>query len=150
MSYEVTAGETAEQPERPIARSMGRGALCRCPACGQGKMYTGYLKVADACAACGEELHHQRADDAPPYVVMFIVGHIVVSALLSVEVAYHPAVWVHMALWLPLTIVLSLALLPPVKGALIGLQWALRMHGFGGETDPLAAPDGGLRPDAAA
>jgi hypothetical protein len=79
---------------------------------------------------CGEALYHQRADDAPPYVVIFIVGHIIIGLLLGVEKAYQPELWVHMVLWLPLTAIMSLALLPPVKGALVGLQWAIKMHGF--------------------
>jgi uncharacterized protein (DUF983 family) len=93
-------------------------------------MFGRYLKVVDQCAVCGEELHHHRADDAPAYVVIFIVAHIIIALLLAVEMALQPAVWVHMALWLPLTIVMSLVLLPVVKGALVGMQWALRMHGF--------------------
>ncbi len=65
----------------------------------------------------------------------FIVGHVVIAGVLVLEKAYAPPSWVHLALWLPLTVILSLWLLPRVKGALVGLQWALRMHGFGGETD---------------
>ncbi|HEX4767384.1 MAG TPA: DUF983 domain-containing protein [Lichenihabitans sp.] len=117
---------------RPIPNAMLRGALMRCPHCGTGHLYRAYLKVADACPACGEELHHHRADDAPPYVTIFFVGHLVIASLLAVDIAYDWPVWLHMAVWLPLTVVLCLALLPMFKGALIGLQWALRMHGFGG------------------
>jgi uncharacterized protein (DUF983 family) len=80
-------------------------------------------------------LHHQRADDAPPYFTMVIVAHVVVAGVLMLEKTYAPPSWVHMAIWLPLVVILSLFLLPRVKGALIGLQWALRMHGFGGTTD---------------
>ena len=61
---------------------------------------------------------------------MIIVAHVVIASLLAVEVAYHPAIWIHLALWIPLTVGLSLALLPAVKGAVVGLQWANRMHGF--------------------
>jgi uncharacterized protein (DUF983 family) len=86
--------------------------------------------VADACPTCDEELHHHRADDAPPYFTIVIVGHIVVSLVLLVEMTYRPPLWVHAMLWLPLTVALALLLLPPIKGALVGLQWALRMHGF--------------------
>jgi uncharacterized protein (DUF983 family) len=93
-------------------------------------MFRRYLKVADACPHCGEELHHHRADDAPAYFTIVIVGHIVVSLVLAVEMAYRPELWVHMALWLPLTVMLTVLFLPCVKGALVGLQWALRMHGF--------------------
>jgi uncharacterized protein (DUF983 family) len=115
---------------RPILRSLLRGARLRCPACGSGAMFRRYLKVSDACPACGEELHHHRADDAPPYFTIVIVGHIVVSLVLIVEMAYRPPLWLHAMIWLPLTVALALLILPPVKGALVGLQWALRMHGF--------------------
>jgi uncharacterized protein (DUF983 family) len=146
MSADETDASPASAP-RSVSRAMLRGAARRCPNCGEGRMFRAYLKVVDVCERCGEELFHQRADDAPPYVVITIVAHVVISLLLAVEIAYHPPVWVHMALWLPLTIVLSLALLPPVKGALVGLQWALRMHGFGGESDDAHLSDGGLRPE---
>ena len=88
-------------------------------------MFRRYLKVADTCPHCGEALHHHRADDAPPYFTIVIVGHIVVSLVLAVEMAYRPPLWLHAALWLPLTVILALGLLPSVKGALVGLQWAL-------------------------
>jgi len=118
------------QGARPVFASMLRGALLKCPACGVGAMFRRYLKVADACPCCGEELHHHRADDAPAYFTIVIVGHVVVSLVLAVEMAYRPPIWLHMTLWLPLTLILTLVLLPSVKGALVALQWALRMHGF--------------------
>ena len=122
---------------RPILTSLLRGATLKCPACGQGAMFRRYLKVADACRRCGEELHHHRADDAPPYFTIVIVGHIVVGLVLAVEMAYRPPLWVHAALWLPLTLILTLVVLQVVKGALVALQWALLMHGF----DPEAKED---------
>ncbi|MCB4768525.1 DUF983 domain-containing protein [Ancylobacter sp. Lp-2] len=118
------------QPHRPVGPAMKNGFRLRCPKCGEGPLFSSYLKVNERCAACGEELWHHRADDAPPYMVITIVGHIIVPSVLAVEIAWHPSQWVHMAVWLPLTLILSLLLLPPVKGALIGYQWALRMHGF--------------------
>jgi len=124
--------------DRPVFQSMLRGAKLKCPACGVGALYRQFLKVSDTCPNCGEELHHHRADDAPPYFTIVIVGHIVVGLVLFVEMTYRPPLWVHAALWLPLTIILALVLLPSIKGALIGLQWALRMHGF----DPNATEDG--------
>lgn len=93
-------------------------------------MFRAFLKVADHCPACGEALHHQRADDAPAYFVILIVGHIIVPIALMVETAFAPAYWIHAALWLPSTLGMSLYLLQPIKGALVSLQWALRMHGF--------------------
>lgn len=126
---------------------MLKGWRQHCPACGQGRLYGAFLKVVDRCGQCGEVLSHHRADDAPPYMTILIVGHIVVAGALALERAWAPETWVHMVIWLPLTLLLSLLCLPRVKGVLIGLQWALRMHGFGSpeESDravPTAAPAG--------
>ena len=122
--------EIAGAEKRDLWRAMARGALCRCPNCGKGKMFRKFLKVVDRCEVCGEELHHHRADDAPAYFVIAIVGHLVVALAFIVEVAFWPPLWVSLALWLPLTVILAVALLQPIKGALVGLQWSYRMHGF--------------------
>lgn len=133
--------------ERDLPQAMLRGARQKCPACGQGNLYGSYLKVVDRCAACGEELHHQRADDAPPYFTMIITGHVIVGGLMSLETAYSPPMWVHIAIWGPALLALTLWLLPRIKGALVGLQWALRMHGFGGAEDqPIPEPVAPERP----
>jgi uncharacterized protein (DUF983 family) len=113
-----------------MLQAVQRGLFGRCPCCGNGRMFRAYLKVADACPACGEELHHQRADDFPAYVVIVIVGHILVPLVLLVETHLAPPYWVHMALWPSSVVVLTLALLQPVKGAIVALQWAMGMHGF--------------------
>lgn len=132
------------QNQRDYFQAMKRGALLRCPNCGEGKLFRSYLKVVDECPVCHEEMHHHRADDFPAYIVIFIVGHVVVSLLLAVEMAYQPSYWTHALLWAPLTIGLALVLLPPVKGAIVGLQWSLRMHGFDGkggdDFDPVPTP----------
>ena len=120
----------AALPHRPVGPAMKNGFSMRCPRCGEGKLFDGYLTVNESCSACGEQFWHHRADDAPPYMVITIVGHIVVPLLLAVEMAWHWEEWQHMITWLPLTVVLCLVLLPPIKGALIAYQWALRMHGF--------------------
>ncbi|CAN1724534.1 DUF983 domain-containing protein [Hyphomicrobium sp. 1Nfss2.1] len=117
--------------EPTLATALLRGATCRCPACGEGPLFRKFLKVKDRCDACGEDLHHHRADDMPAYIVMSIVGHIVIGLLLWVETSFAPSIWIHIALWVPLTLGLSLGLLQPVKGTIVALQWALRMHGFG-------------------
>lgn len=132
---------SAKPAKRDLQQAMLRGLMGRCPACGQGKLFKSYLKVADTCPSCGEELFHQRADDAPPYFTMLITGHIIVAGVMAVEEAFHPDLWVHLAIWAPALIGLSLFLLPRIKGALVGLQWALRMHGFGGVTPPSDIPD---------
>lgn len=107
-----------------------RGARSFCPSCGNGALFSRYLKVKDHCSSCGEALHHHRTDDAPPYFTILIAGHIIVPLLLAFETAFTPPLWVHAAIWLPLTTLVCLALLPPVKGAIVGLQWAHYMHGF--------------------
>ena len=107
----------------------------RCPNCRRGKIFGKFLKVKHECASCGQELHHHRADDFPPYLVIFIVGHIVVTGVMLVEARTDWSIWTHMAIWSPIAIAMSLALLQPIKGAVIGLQWALRMHGFGSVED---------------
>ena len=115
--------------------AMWFGARHKCPRCGRGPMMKRYLQVAPSCPICKQELHHHRADDAPPYFTMFIVGHIVVPMILIVEKFWAPALWVHLLLWGPLTLAMTLLLLPSVKGAIVGLQWAIGMHGFGIEAD---------------
>jgi uncharacterized protein (DUF983 family) len=107
-----------------------RGFFGRCPACGRGKMFRKFLKVDDACPECGEELHHQRADDFPAYLVIVIVGHILVPIILAVETAFAPAYWVHAVLWGPAVLGMTLGLIQPVKGAVVAMQWFLGMHGF--------------------
>jgi uncharacterized protein (DUF983 family) len=123
----------AARPEgRSMWRAIRRGFMLKCPACGEGKLFRAFLKVADTCPHCGEELFHHEADDAPPYFTILIVGHIVVPLMLAIELEYLPPIWVHVAIWPTLTLALSLFLLPRIKGAVVCLQWAARMHGFGG------------------
>jgi uncharacterized protein (DUF983 family) len=85
----------------------------------------------DACPHCGEELFHQRSDDAPPYMTISVVGHIIGTFMILVEEFWPDApIWLHAMVWPTITLILSLWLLPIIKGGLIGHQWALRMHGF--------------------
>jgi uncharacterized protein (DUF983 family) len=114
---------------------MSRGFRCKCPNCGTGKLFAGFAKSVQSCANCGEEMHHHRADDLPAYLVIFIVGHVVVAGYLAAELLVQWNSWQHMALWMPVTLLMSIALLQPLKGAVIGLQWAWHMHGFGGQDD---------------
>jgi len=125
----------AEPAARSKWQSIRRGLSMKCPACGKGKIFRKFLKVADTCPHCGEELFHHQADDAPPYFTILIVGHVVVPIMLAVELEYMPPIWVHVAIWPTLALGLSLFLLPRIKGAVVGLQWAARMHGFDKETE---------------
>ncbi len=99
-----------------------RGARNRCPVCGQAPLFTGWLRIDRDCAACGTKLSRLRADDAPPYFVIAITGHIVVLSMLWLQQACAPPVWVQGAIFLPMTVVLCLALLRPVKGAVAGMM----------------------------
>jgi len=119
--------EEARAPA-PWRLGLRRGFFGHCPACGVGPLLKGYVKPVPRCPSCGTDLLQFRADDAPAYFTILIVGHIVIPAMLMVEMAYHPAVIVHWLLWIPLTVVLSFLLLPRIKGALIGLQWALKVR----------------------
>ena len=107
-----------------------RGLACRCPNCGEGQLFRAYLKVVDECPVCGEALHHHRADDMPPYIAIFIVGHLIVGLMLHLEMEYTIAPIWYLVTMVPLALVLPLAMLPSIKGAVVGLQWANRMHGF--------------------
>jgi uncharacterized protein (DUF983 family) len=122
--------ESAATEKRNVWLALRRGFRGRCPRCGEGKLFRAFLKVDDHCSVCGLDFTPHRADDLPAYLVIVIVGHLVVPTILWVETDYSPSVPVQLAIYLPLMLVLSLALLQPVKGAVVGVQWALRMHGF--------------------
>jgi uncharacterized protein (DUF983 family) len=113
-----------------LPKAMLRGFAMRCPNCGKGHLFGRFLKVADHCEVCGEDFTPQRADDFPAYLVIVTVGHVVVPALLAVEMAYAPPAWLQLLIWLPVTLFSALGLLQPTKGAIVGLQWQTRMHGF--------------------
>lgn len=119
------------RPKRDAWAALKLGLRGRCPACGEGKILSGYLSVNAECPVCHEQFFHHRADDFPPYLTIFVTGHILGGLMFSVDefwpdlpVAYH------FAIWPTLCIALSLYLLPKFKGGLIAYQWALRMHGF--------------------
>lgn len=136
MEEQVFGGERQSgKPPRQVWTAMKRGLLGRCPHCGEGRLFSSFLKAVHQCEHCGEEMHHHRADDLPAYLVVVIVGHIIVGAFMFFEAGSTMSTWQHLAIWVPLTIIMALAMLRPVKGAIIGLQWALYMHGFGGADD---------------
>jgi uncharacterized protein (DUF983 family) len=129
----AVADGPSEIEERPLWPALRRGWRCRCPQCGQGPMLYRYLKVHDTCPVCNEDLHHQRADDGPAYLTILIVGHILAPLIYYVFVEYRPEPMVLAAIFTTLTVALALFLLPRLKGMLVALQWAKRMHGFGGD-----------------
>ncbi len=122
--------DAATAEKRDVWTAMKRGFRGRCPRCGQGKLFRAFLKVDNNCSVCGLDYTPHRADDLPAYLVIVIVGHLLVPVILWIETAYAPPVALQLSIYLPLTLIASLLLLQPVKGAVVGTQWALRMHGF--------------------
>ncbi|MEO7380110.1 MAG: DUF983 domain-containing protein [Paracoccaceae bacterium] len=127
----------ADEAERPLWPALRRGWSCRCPKCGAGPMMRAYLKVRDHCPVCGEAFHHHRADDGPAYLTILIVGHILAPLIYFVFTTYRPEPLVMASIFTVLTVALALFLLPRLKGVLVALQWAKRMHGFGAIPDPV-------------
>ena len=122
--------------DRPLWPAIWKGLRCRCPNCGQAPLLYRYLKVQEACPTCGEDFRAQRADDGPAYLTIFVAGHIMIPVLHVVYVYWRPEAWV-MAVTLPtLAVLLSLWLLPRMKGLVVAFQWAKRMHGFGTKATP--------------
>ena len=130
VATKVWTRDSASTEKRDVWTSMKRGFRGRCPRCGEGKLFRAFLKVDNNCSVCGLDFTPHRADDLPAYLVIVIVGHILVPVILWVEINYSPAVWLQLSIYLPFTLIAALLLLQPVKGAVVGMQWALRMHGF--------------------
>lgn len=127
--------QTVEQEEaglREARPAMLRGWRRRCPACGNGPMMSGFLKVRDRCPVCEEDLSHHRADDGPAYLTILIVGHILAPLILIVYTAFRPDPLIMATGFSVGCVALSLYLLPRLKGLMVGLQWAKRLHGFAG------------------
>jgi uncharacterized protein (DUF983 family) len=129
----------ANSVERATKPAMLRGAMMRCPACGEGRLFSKYLKVNDYCPHCNEALHHQRADDGPAYLTILLVSHLGAPLLLACFVAYRPSAMTLLLSFSFGAIVLSLLLLPVIKGGMVGFQWARKMHGFEKQADGINA-----------
>ncbi len=106
------------------------GLKGRCPRCGRGHLFKGFLEVAPSCDRCGQTFGGQDSGDGPVAFIVLIVGFIVVGAALIVEVNYGWPLWLHMLVWLPLALVLSVGLMRPLKGLLIALQYRHRTDDF--------------------
>ena len=127
------SGQAApQQPRPPLMLAMRRGVMNRCPVCGEGHVFRSFLKLVPACESCGTRLGKLRPDDAAPYFVILIAGHVLMPPIFWIDRAYEPPVWLHMVVWLPLFAVLCTLLLRPVKGAIVGLLCRL---GITGNTD---------------
>ena len=127
---QMTAAAERVQTVRETKPALRNGLRQRCPKCGEGKLFARYLKVNDSCPACGEALHHHRADDIPAYMTILIVAHIIGIAL-PFAFGYVPDAPLTLALALcAAATVLMVLMLPRMKGLTVAYQWATRMHGF--------------------
>ncbi|MDN3718358.1 DUF983 domain-containing protein [Roseibium salinum] len=107
----------------PAVNPVSAGLAGKCPRCGQGKLFDGFLSVKTSCASCGLDYSFADSGDGPAVFVIMLVGFIVVALVLFVELAYQPPMWLHMVIWLPLTVLLAAMVLRPLKGLLIALQF---------------------------
>ena len=99
------------------------GVLGRCPRCGGGRLFNGFVDLAPACEACGLDYGFADSGDGPAVMVTLLAGFVVVGAALVVEVKYEPPMWLHLAIFLPLTLIVCLGMLRPLKGVLVSLQY---------------------------
>ncbi len=114
-------------PQPTVATAIGRGLRSRCPACGDSQLFNGYLRVVTACRKCGAPLGLARADDAPPYFTILVVGHLIIPLLFIVDRMGEPPIWLMTAIFVPLTLIATLGLLRPIKGGTVGAMLALNM-----------------------
>ena len=113
----------------PLMTVLGRGAKRRCPNCGEGGLFKSYLKLVSMCPSCGEKLGHIRADDAPPYITITIVAHVMVPLLLISEKNIVTPIWLSMLVGVLVALCLTLWIMPHVKGAVAGYMWRLGLRG---------------------
>lgn len=121
-----------ESPSDPatIWAALWRGVRNRCPACGGAALFASFLKPVERCRVCQEDWTRHNADDFPPYIVILVIGHVVVTGMTSVEVVFHPAMWIQLSIWMPIVVALATGLIQPAKGGVIAFQWWHRMGAF--------------------
>ncbi len=112
--------DKAHYPPQSVAAT-GFGG--RCPRCGEGRLFDGFLTVAPSCQNCGLDFSFADSGDGPAVFIMMIVGFIVVGLALAVEFTFHPPYWLHAVIWIPLVLGLSIGLLRPLKGLMIAQQY---------------------------
>ena len=113
----------------PVVSPLRAALACRCPRCGKGPLFTGLLRVRQACEVCGLDLSAQDAGDGPAVFAILFLGMLVVGLAALVEIKFSPPVWVHLLLWAPLILIGAIAMLRPLKAGLIALQYRHRRLG---------------------
>jgi uncharacterized protein (DUF983 family) len=119
----------ADQEKPSTQNALIRGALGRCPRCGQGRLLHHYLKIVDHCSACGEPYGHFRADDAAPWLTILVAGHLTVPVILVVEESVQLPLWQALSIYVPTIVLLTLGLLPRCKGIILALLWVTKAEG---------------------
>ena len=122
-----------------FVRPLSAGIRCRCPRCGEGKLYDGFLKVAEGCSICDLRLAHEDAGDGPAVFIILIYGMVMTVLAVIIEFSYEPPLWVHLLIFVPLVMGGSALLLRPFKGVMIALQYKYRIGGFENEPDSLGS-----------
>ncbi|MET1413985.1 DUF983 domain-containing protein [Roseibium sp. HPY-6] len=112
-----------DKAQFPPVNPVSVGLSGKCPRCGQGKLFDGFLSVKKSCSACGLNFVFADSGDGPAVFVIMLVGFVIVGLVLFVELSFQPPIWLHLILWLPLTVVLAAAVLRPLKGLMIALQF---------------------------
>ncbi len=107
----------------PSVNPVSAGLSGKCPRCGQGRLFDGFLNVKQSCAACGLDYSFADSGDGPAVFVIMLVGFVIVGLVLFVELSFQPPIWLHLLLWLPLTVILAASVLRPLKGLMIALQF---------------------------
>jgi len=133
MTMNCEAASSLARPD--LWTAIKRGLAQRCPICGQGKLFRAYLKLSERCTCCGAPLAEYRADDGPAWATILLVGHLIVPFFILTVRAGAPD-WINYAVLFPLTIVLTLGLLPRVKGVFVALLWSFGIkNGVPGGTE---------------
>lgn len=124
----------SESGYRPRVSPVSAGLGCKCPRCGRGALFDGYLTVAESCTACGLDLRKADSGDGPAVFIIFILGFLIVPPALIFEALVAPPLWLHMVIWPPLVVIGALALLRPMKGLMIALQFHHKASDSGTES----------------
>jgi uncharacterized protein (DUF983 family) len=130
----MAAPAGAEDRYYPQLSPFATGLRCRCPRCGKGPLFDGYLTVAERCDACGLDLKKSDSGDGPAVLLIFVLGTVVVALAIWLEIAYTPPMWVHAAIWPAVILIAALGLLRPLKAMMVALEYK---HKIGvGESEP--------------
>lgn len=133
ICYVIAMMQYSSSDERDLRSAVVRGTRGSCPACGNAALFARFLKPVGHCPACGQGWTQHRADDMPAYLVVLLLGHILVPCIVAVSLTVVLPMWVEMTMWPGIALLLAMIMIQPAKGAVIGFQWARRMHGFSGE-----------------